>query len=105
MITQYLVEWEEVGYYAKAQPTYTWCFTHDPKKAATYKKVSGAETRACGNAYGSGHNNRTYRIVTVDGNFDILHVGQWIKHEDRMPVRSPKGPAITLAMLMKGKKQ
>ena len=104
MIRQYVVEWQGFGYYAKAQPTYEWCVTSDLEKAATYKREKGALERACGCNFGSGQPSKTYRLTIVDGNFNVLSVGEWTTKPIPKPKeKQSKDPEISLEMLM-GKK-
>lgn len=72
MIVQFVVEWEYVGFYAKHQPTYKWSFTKDITKAHAYKTEAMAVERAKGDRFGSGHNNRPWRVIKVDGNFTVI---------------------------------
>ena len=98
-----LVEWEGLGFYARAQPTYAWCFTDDRTKANPYRSERSAMQRAAGNRFGAGHGNRPWRLVKVDGNFELLEEpGPFrVDNPSRKPPQ-PKGEPITLAML-KGK--
>lgn len=105
MVTLLLVEWEGRGFYAKAQPTYAWSFTQDRTKATTYRSERSAMQRATGSRFGSGHGNRPWRLVKVDGNFELLEEPRPFCAENpflKANVVGSKGPEITLAML-KGK--
>lgn len=106
MVYLLLVEWEGLGFYARAQPTYAWCFTNDRTKALPYRNERSAVQRATGTRFGSGHKNRPWRLVKVDGNFELLEQpgpfradNPFLKHKEPLD----KGPEITLAQLLKGK--
>lgn len=102
MVYLLLVEWEGLGYYARSQPTYEWCFTSDRTKANPYRNERSAIQRACGNRYGSGHGNRPWRLVKVDGNFNLLEEPGPFRTDDVSVKRmapSQRGPEITFATL------
>lgn len=104
MVTLFLVEWEGKGFYAKSQPTYDWCYTTDREKAQPYRSEKAAMERAIGSRYGVGHGYRPWRIVKVDGNFELLEPpgpfrpdNPFLKHK----LQREKEPEITLASLKK----
>ena len=104
MVYLLLVEWEGLGYYARSQPTYEWCFTTDRTKANPYRNERSAIQRACGNRYGAGHGNRPWRLVKVDGNFNLLEEPGPFRTDDVSVKRAPsfdKGETITLASLQR----
>ena len=103
MVTLLLVEWEGRGYYAKAQPSYNWCFTADREKALSYASEKAAMQRATGSRFGTGHGYRPWRLVKVDGNFEMLEEpGLFRADNPFLKKRLAKGAEITLASL-KGK--
>lgn len=99
----YLAEVYGKGYYARSQPTYEWCFTRDMSKAATYRTMENAQARVASDRYGSGHGRQPWRVVTVDGNLNVLEAPEFQNYpRAAVSKTSERGETITLSTLKKG---
>lgn len=109
MIVKFVVEWDSVGYYAKKQNTYAWCFTKDISQANTYSSHKTALARASGDRHGSGHKDRPFRIVQVDGNMKILEMPEQftdpLLEKRNQQKLKPAPEIISLKMILNGSTQ
>lgn len=101
IVELYLAEVEGKGYYARSQPTYEWCFTTDVTKAAIYRSLRTAQYRVASHKHGSGHGNRPWRVVKVDGNLNILEQPPFQPFPVKETTKWQVGETITLATLIK----
>lgn len=104
MLEQYVAEIDGHGYYAKAQPTYAYCYTTMITKAAVFKTLNGAQRRAdqCVSVEGRDMLEKpAHRVIKIDGNFVELTNPEWVQYVEPPERIIEVGPEITLASLRK----